>query len=160
LLHSDNNECREAALDRRTLCPQPQLCENTPGSFQCVCPSGTEMINMTCRGTSPFGFVFENIHNTIIETCLNEKRIAKFLPRLLLQATGKSATILLTSGWSFKFSDPTILLHNSCFSLVGPHQEQLPEISTCKSLHSGGSRGGSMVPWNHPFTRKHCWLCS
>jgi len=49
---SDTDECQEAALDRRTLCPQPQLCENTPGSFRCQCPPGTEMINNTCRGTA------------------------------------------------------------------------------------------------------------
>ena len=59
LVLSDIDECREAALDRRTLCLQPQLCENTPGSYQCQCPPGTEMINNTCRGTACCNFYKE-----------------------------------------------------------------------------------------------------
>ena len=48
--HADINECVEAALERLALCREPQLCQNTLGSFSCVCPPGTVMVNSTCEG--------------------------------------------------------------------------------------------------------------
>ena len=47
---ADINECLEAVMERQVLCQMPQLCQNTLGSFSCICPPGTIVVNNTCVG--------------------------------------------------------------------------------------------------------------
>ena len=44
-LYADNDECVMAALAGEQLCMIPMMCENTNGSFACVCPPGSELFN-------------------------------------------------------------------------------------------------------------------
>ena len=41
----DINECVEAALSMNDtpLCDEKKMCQNIPGSYQCVCPLGTQL---------------------------------------------------------------------------------------------------------------------
>ena len=42
-MYTDINECLTAVLNNIQLCIDAQFCENTPGSFQCQCPPGTQL---------------------------------------------------------------------------------------------------------------------
>ena len=44
---ADINECII------TVCKDKEVCENTPGSFQCVCPPGTMLSGDECVGKDP-----------------------------------------------------------------------------------------------------------
>ena len=49
-LHSDVDECLQAALSSTQICDDASmLCENTPGSFNCVCPGNTMFVDGECR---------------------------------------------------------------------------------------------------------------
>ena len=48
LFPTDINECVEAAMNNQQICNMTQSCENTLGSFQCICPGGTQL-NMHLR---------------------------------------------------------------------------------------------------------------
>ena len=43
LLYTDIDECLNSVLNNIQLCIDAQFCENTPGSFQCQCPPGTQL---------------------------------------------------------------------------------------------------------------------
>ena len=45
IIDIDINECVMAALAGEQLCMIPMMCENTNGSFACVCPPGSELFN-------------------------------------------------------------------------------------------------------------------
>ena len=40
---TDINECVEAAMSNQLICNMTQSCEKTLGSFQCICPGGTQL---------------------------------------------------------------------------------------------------------------------
>lgn len=51
---ADINECVEAAMSSQQLCNQTQVCINTPGSFMCHCPPGTELnTQVMCQIPTP-----------------------------------------------------------------------------------------------------------
>ena len=43
LLYTDIDECLNSVLNNIQLCIDAQFCENTPGSFKCQCPPGTQL---------------------------------------------------------------------------------------------------------------------
>jgi hypothetical protein len=46
---TDINECAKNS----TLCFIPgQVCENTPASYKCLCPTPSQLVNGSCRGNS------------------------------------------------------------------------------------------------------------
>ena len=46
---SDVDECVEAALAERMICPHSaQYCVNNPGGYECICPGDTELIDGEC----------------------------------------------------------------------------------------------------------------
>ena len=47
---ADINECLEAVLAGVQPCDdESMVCRDTPGSFTCLCPSGTQLTNGECR---------------------------------------------------------------------------------------------------------------
>ena len=46
----DINECLTAVLRGEQLCSSFLMCNNTIGSFECLCPPGTELTNNSCLG--------------------------------------------------------------------------------------------------------------
>lgn len=44
----DNDECLMAVIEGRMICNATQICNNTPGSFSCICPLGTELVDGIC----------------------------------------------------------------------------------------------------------------
>ena len=45
---SDVDECVEAALAERMICQPSTYCVNNPGSFVCICPGDTQLIDEEC----------------------------------------------------------------------------------------------------------------
>ena len=45
---SDVDECVEAALERRTICPHSAYCVNNPGGYECTCLGDTQLIDGEC----------------------------------------------------------------------------------------------------------------
>ena len=45
---ADINECVEHALSDTLLCKEDEICENLPGSYQCICPLGTHKVEDGC----------------------------------------------------------------------------------------------------------------
>ena len=50
-----------AALEQRQICPHSAYCENTPGSYECICPGDTQLINGTCRLSKSPIYIFQKI---------------------------------------------------------------------------------------------------
>ena len=45
---SDIDECVEAALVQRSICPHSAYCVNNPGGYECTCPGDTMLIDGEC----------------------------------------------------------------------------------------------------------------
>lgn len=45
---SDVDECVEAALAHRMICPPSAYCMNNLGSYVCTCPGDTQLIDEEC----------------------------------------------------------------------------------------------------------------
>lgn len=54
--HTDIDECLEAALSATDLCEEDKnsQCQNTEGSFECICVPGYEKMNETCSRKQMF----------------------------------------------------------------------------------------------------------
>ena len=58
--------------------PQPcpartQVCDNTPGSFKCLCPPGTYFINSTCRGRLLYSMYMSIVKSSIMYSRIDLK---------------------------------------------------------------------------------------
>jgi len=88
---TDENEC---AMSRGQVCPQNSRCENTHGSFSCICNPGFQL-------------------NTAMTTCEGQYS----LNQLYFPARQHQPKLPYVCGYAFKLSDLTALTTSSSSSL-------------------------------------------